>query len=107
MESCTRRLCRRRRGKKNAPRIAPRGVPPGVAARRERVVAQGVSTRTMVGAGRPVGAAVDDAAEVRVAGARPLKLRPIVPVAPVVALAGALTVMLPAAASPSVQLNKV
>jgi hypothetical protein len=39
---------------KNAPGIAPRGVAPGVAARRQRMDAQGVSMRMMVGAGMPV-----------------------------------------------------
>ena len=37
----------------NAPGMAPRGVEPGVAARRESAVAQSVSTRTLVGAGMP------------------------------------------------------
>ena len=65
------------------------------------------STRTIVGFGIP--AAPEYATEPRyfVPGARPLNVRLIVPLAPSVAEAGALTVMLPAGAEPSNHENNV
>src|SRR5687767_11634528 len=67
----------------------------------------GVSTRTMVGLGMLVLPLYATLPRYLVAGASPLKLSVIVPVAPVVADAGAFTVILPAAADPSSQWNKV
>src|ERR1700694_4861872 len=70
-------------------------------------LAYGVSTRTMVGSGRPSMPEYATDPRYLVPRANPLNVRPIVPVPPRVAVAGALTDMLPEAVEPSAHENSV
>ena len=63
----------------------------------------GVSTRTIVGFGIPTGPLYATEPRYLVPVVRPLKVRLIAPVVPMVAAAGAVTVMFPAAVLPSNQ----
>src|SRR5258705_3924301 len=65
------------------------------------------SMRTMVGFGNPVMPPYATDPRYFVPGANPVNVRLIVPVAPSVAVAGALTAMFPAVVDPSSQLNSV
>ena len=67
----------------------------------------GVSTRTTVGFGNPAVPPYATDPKYLVPGARPLNVRLIVPVVPCTATAGAVTVMLPAAAVPNSHRNNV